>query len=527
MRRGAALTLIAWAATLTLITGCSVGTPQHSDPDGFVFATGEPDHLTPGRQTVAYDQMRALFSPLVSVDDDGTVHGVAAKSVTSDDNVTWTITLRDGWTFQNGEPVTAESYVKAWNHVAYGPNAWEDSGQLAGITGYADLNPESGKPATKTMSGLRVTGKNTFTVTLTGADSSFPLQLTSSQTAFFPMPEAAYEDLDAYDRKPIGNGPYAMTGAWKPGGEFTVQAWSGYQGEKPRTRRVTFRSYQDQNTAYTDVLSGSADVLTLPPEKMTSASADFGDRLHTYDAAGIDYLGFPLWDERYDDPRVREAISMAIDRDAVNRAFFGGLYEPATSLTPPSMIGAKEGVCGKHCEFHPEDAKKLLDEAGGFDGTITLVYPGGAGLDALYQGYANQIRQNLGVETVAKPTTDFASFNTELVEKTVDGPHFGHWGALYPSQQGTLRALLTPTGGCAPCTGYYQDDDVDALLARASAAGDEDEAADYYAEVQDAAFEDFPVVPTFFDKYSYVTSEKITDLPDVRGDVAIAEVTVR
>ncbi|WP_228511098.1 peptide ABC transporter substrate-binding protein [Curtobacterium sp. VKM Ac-1393] len=520
---------LATAATLALVvTGCSAGgSADSAGGSSLVYATGEPDHLTPGRQTVAFDQVQSLFAPLTQTDAKGELHDVAAKSVESDDATTWTITLRDGWTFQNGEAVTPESYVKAWNHVAYGPNAWENSGQLAAIVGYTDLNPAKGTPKTKEMSGLKVTGKDTFTVTLTHADSQFPLQLSQAQTAFYPMPSAAYDDLKAYDKKPIGNGPYEMQSAWKADKEFTVTAWKDYEGTKPATKDVTFRSYSDMNTAYTDVLAGNADVLFLPTDKMTSAKADFGDRLHSFDAPGIDYLGFPLWDDRYSDPDVRRAISMSIDRDEVNTAIYGGLYEPATALTPPSMSGTEEGICGDACEFDPAAAKRLLAKSGGFDGTITLVYPGGSGLDSLYEAYANQIRQNLGVDTVAKATTDWASYYSELTDKKVAGPHFGHWGALYISQQNTLRALFTLAGGCSPCTGYYQSDAVDALLAKADSAGSQDEANEYYTKTQEAVLEDFPVVPTFFDKYSYVTSDKVTKLPAVAGSPVVTQIAVK
>jgi peptide/nickel transport system substrate-binding protein/oligopeptide transport system substrate-binding protein len=530
MRRRTIAALAAATTVVLMAAGCSAsGTADQSGGSGgsLVYATGEPDHLTPGRQTVAFDQVQSLFAPLTQTDSKGKLHDVAAKSVESSDNVTWTITLRDGWKFQNGETVTPESYVKAWNQTAYGPNAWENSGQLASIVGYSDLNPASGTPKTKEMSGLKVTGDDTFTVTLTHADSQFPLQLSQAQTAFYPMPEAAYEDLKAYDKKPIGNGPYEMTAAWKANQEFTVTAWKGYEGTKPATKDVTFRSYSDMNTAYTDVLAGNADVLFLPADKMTSAKGDFGDKLHSFDAPGIDYIGFPLWDERYSNADVRRAISMSINRKQVNKAIYGGLYEPATALTPPSMSGTQEGICGDACEFDPAAAKQLLAKAGGFDGTITLVYPGGNGLDSLYQAYANQIRQNLGVDAEAKATTDWASYYSELTDKKIEGPHFGHWGALYISQQNTLRALFTTAGGCAPCTGYYQNDTVDDLLAKADSAGSQAEANEYYAQTQKAVLEDFPVVPTFFDKYSYVTSDKIASLPAVAGSPVVSQITVK
>ncbi|MEK6342275.1 MAG: ABC transporter substrate-binding protein, partial [Curtobacterium sp.] len=163
MRGRTTIAAVAAAATVALVAaGCSAGSTADQTPGAggsLVYATGEPDHLTPGRQTVAFTQVLSLFAPLTETDAKGKLHDVAAKSVTSSDNTTWTITLRDGWTFQNGEEVTPESYVKAWNHTAYGPNAWENSGELAAIVGYSDLNPTSGTPKTKEMSGLKVTGK--------------------------------------------------------------------------------------------------------------------------------------------------------------------------------------------------------------------------------------------------------------------------------------------------------------------------------------------------------------------------------
>ncbi|WIE55380.1 ABC transporter substrate-binding protein [Curtobacterium sp. MCBD17_003] len=530
MRRSGIAAVAAAAALALVATGCSAGGGSSSDDasgTSLVYATGVPDHLTPGRQTVAFDQVMSLFAPLVQTDSDDHLTDLAAKSVKSDDATTWTITLRHGWKFQNGETVTPESYVRAWNYTAYAPHAWENSGELAGIVGYSDLNPTSGTPTTDTMRGLKVTGKDTFTVTLTHADSQFPLQLSQAQTAFYPMPKAAYRDIKAYDKKPIGNGPYEMTEAWTKNKEFTVRAWSGYQGPAPKAERVTYRSYSDMDTAYTDVLAGNADVLYLPADKMTSAKSDFGDHLYSFTSPGIDYLGFPLWDKRYSDPRIRQAISMSINRKQVDKAIYGGLYEPATALTPPVMSGTQEGICGKYCTYDPAAAKQLLAAAGGFSGEMDLVYPGGLGLDSLYQAYANQIRQNLGVaKVVAKPTTDWASYYSTLTAKTVAGPHFGHWGALYTSQQNTLRALFTAAGGCTTCTGYYQNDDVDRLLDQADAASTQSAADALYNKAQKRVLQDFPIVPTFFDKYSYVTSSKVTKLPEVAGSPVISEIQV-
>ncbi len=263
-----------------------------------------------------------------------------------------------------------------------------------------------------------------------------------------------------------------MTEPWVDDAEFTVERYADYQGdEPPRSTASPTAAYSDQNTAYTDVLAGNADVLFLPASKMTSAEADFGDRLYSFDAPGIDYLGFPLTDERYSDVRVRQAISMSIDRDAVNTAIYGGLYEPATAFTPSAMTGTPDGLCGEFCEFDPDAAKALLAEAGGFDGTMEIVYPGGSGVDSLFEAYANQIRQNLGIDdVVAKPSTDWAEYYQGLVE-----PHHGR-AALRPlgcpvRQPAEHAAVAVHRGRRVPRRApAYSSPDVDALLDAADQA---------------------------------------------------------
>ena len=520
--------LAAASVALLVLSGCSAGgtTTPDSSGDILIFAGGEPDHLTPGRQTVAFDQVMSVFSPLVDLDADGNTSFLAAESVESDDAQTWTITLKDGWTFHNGDAVTAQTYVDAWNFVAYGPNAWENSWELASIAGYSDLNPAEGDTTTKEMSGLKVVDDLTFSVELVGPDSQFPLQLTGAQTAFYPMPEEAYDDLDAYDRQPIGNGPFEMTAAWEDTKEYTVTAYADYAGPAPTISGITFRPYTDNLTAYTDVLAGNADVLYLPTAKMTSALADFGaDHVYSLQAPGVDYLGFPLWDEKWQNQDLREAISMSIDRDAINTAIYGGLYAPANSLTSPNMNGDPAGICDELCTFDPDAAKAKLAEAGGFEGTMTLVYPGGSGLDELFEAYANQIRQNLEIDVVASPTTDWAEYWQSLVDHTVAGPHFGHWGALYPSQQSTLRALFTEGGGCYLCTGYSSDE-VDTMLQEADASQTLTDSYDGYAAVQEVVLKDFPTVPTFSTTYNYVTSERVKELPAVSGSPVLSKIVL-
>lgn len=509
-------------------TGGTAGTQP--DPDSsLIVSQSEPGDLNPGKQITAYDQVMAMFTSLTDVATDGTVSMAQAASVESTDATNWTITLKPGWTFHNGEPVTAQSYVDGWNATAYGPNAWANTGQLAKIVGYDDLNPASGTPATTTMSGLKVVDDLTFTVQLVAPDGQFPLQLSQAQTGLFPMPKAAFADLDAYDKQPIGNGPYMMTSPHEENGDIVLTAYPGYAGTPAKTATITFRTYTDPATAYNDALAGNIDIVGIGAAKATSAQQDFGDRLYVNDAPGIAFLGLPLWDSRYDDVKVRQAISMSIDRDAVNKVIYAGLYTPATSFTPPTEPGTPADACGEACTYNPEKARQLLAEAGGWSGPMVITYPGTFGLDELYQAYANQIKRNLGIEDVTvKATTDFAEFAQLRGEAKIEGPYFSRWGALYPSQQNTLNAFFVKDGGgggCSNCAAYYTDE-VKNLLDEANAQVDQTKAIEGYVAVQQVLARDLPVIPMFYEKYMFVTSEKITALPSSQGSPIWSQITV-
>src|SRR5690606_36106926 len=111
----------------------------------------------------------ALFAPLVDLDRQGRPYEVAAASVVPDQhNQIWTVTLREGLSFHNGEPVTATSFVDAWNYAAYQPNQQRANHLFARIEGYAALNPGPGQaPTEQRLAGLKVVNERVFTITLT------------------------------------------------------------------------------------------------------------------------------------------------------------------------------------------------------------------------------------------------------------------------------------------------------------------------------------------------------------------------
>lgn len=537
MRTWQRLAALAVGAALFTVTACgggsdddgsSTGGDGGSESTGGTFSVGidEPDFLTPGRAQGAFDEMHALFSGLVKFGDQSEPQLLHAESIESDDNTVWTIVIKPDWTFHDGEVVTAQSYADAWNATAYGPNAWGNNAQLSNIVGWDELNPAEGEPATDTLTGVEVVDETTLRVTLTAADSQFPYKL--AQPGYYPLPTVAFEDLEAFNEAPVGNGPYMMDGAWEHDVQLSVTRYEDYQGPQPNADGITFRIYSDTTTAYTDAIGGAVDIVSVPQEKYKQVTTDFPDSYVAFNAIRLDWLGFPLWDPRFQDPRLRQAVSMSIDRDAVNEAIFGGLYTPATSYHGPSAPGGgTEGLCGEFCEFDPDRAKELLAEAGGWEGPMEIWFPGGVGYDQTFEALANQIRQNLGIEeVVTQSQPGFVQFLDALNTQQATGPFRGGWGSLYPSMQSLLWSVFSSSGDGRAGAGTYANPEVDALIAEADAAPSLDEATEIYKEAEARIMADFPIVPLFYAKYVYAHSSNVSNVVIGFDQIELNEVVV-
>lgn len=514
--KGALCAAVAAVGLVTALAGCSGGSDQADDGGSFSVAEGNSplDTLLPANTQLAYSELDVLWAPIVSFDSDGEVKYIQAKSITASDHErVWTIKFRPGWKFHNDELVTAQSYADGWNLTAYGPNAYSNSGQLSNIVGYDAMNPKKGTPKAKKLSGVEVVDTYTLRVKLVKPDSQFPLELSQGQTGFYPMPKAGLKDPKAFRTNPIGNGPYRMDGEAKLNQYVKMRRYDAYRGpNKGQIERLTFKLYNSPETAYTDAMAGNVDISLAPQSKFTQVKKDFGDRITYARAPAVEYLGFPLFDKRFKNIKLRQAISLAIDRKAINKAVFGNIYQPADSMIAPATVGGTTHSC-KHCTFDPQGAKKLLAEAGGWQGSMTIAYPGGAGYDQAFKAVANQIRQNLGIDAKAQPSVDFSDFFSHLAEKKYrDGPYRGKWGSAYPSAADTLKQLFTPTGPYNNSTGFYSNPKVTAQIAKGDAAGSLDKATKYYQEAERTIMADFPVVPMFYESFPFSYSTRVSNV---------------
>src|SRR5699024_6589683 len=258
----------------------------------------EPQNLLPGNSTEVCGSkvLEQLFTGITSVDYDNieTVAGVASNWE-SDDNTTWTFELEEGWTFHNGEEITAQTFVDTWNWTVDPDNAQANAGFYDSFLGYNEVVDGEAEE----LEGVRAIDEYTLEIELVEPFGDLPMML--SYTGFYPLPEEAFEDIDAFENAPVGNGQYQMDGEWVHDVEINQVRYEDWPGEEPGVpERIEWRLYSDVDTAYMDVQSGELDIVDqAPPNRFVSLDEDFGDNWVASETSSFTYLGFPMYQEEF------------------------------------------------------------------------------------------------------------------------------------------------------------------------------------------------------------------------------------
>jgi oligopeptide transport system substrate-binding protein len=428
--------------------------------------------------------------------DDGHPENDIADSITTTDAKTFTIKIKPNVKFTDGTKVTAKSFVDAWNWGAYEPHAQLNAYFFEPIQGYKDLQGKN--PKSKTMSGLKVVNDTTFKVICSEPTSTFPQRL--GYTAFAPLPASFFkDDGKSFGKLPIGAGPFKIVKA-DPNKEFVLQAVPDYRRiGRPHIAKVTYRVYSKIESAYNDLLGNQLDLIDEVPTDHLVGGAykdELGGRAIDTKTGIFQSITFasPKADPTYENVDLRHAISMAIDREAITKTVFNGTRTPATGWVSPVVDGYQENACGEWCVYDPKKAKELFDKAGGHpSGPITIGYNADSDHEAWVKAACVSINQALGIECLARPTVNFATFRQDITERKQKGLFRTGWQMDYPSIENFLVALYGT--GAGSNDGDYSNPAFDAKCKEAAAQTDPAKVIELYQEAERMLAADMPAIP--------------------------------
>lgn len=536
---GAVAGIAALALTLTACGGSSSSSSSSSASSGGSSAGGSAPASTGGTYSVALEEpqdlvpsncydlycanvLSAMFTGLFTFETqaDGTVAPKTTDLVdsitTSDAGTTWSIKIKDGWTFTNGEKITAQTFVDTYNFAAYGKNGQ----QLGFVFGPSQLNVVGYQAVAdnkaQTISGLKVVSPTEFTMTLAAplGESLFLNFLAGPQ--IFPMPAVALKDPAAFNKQPIGNGQYTMPVAWTPNQKIVLQKNAAYQGSTPgNADTIEFRIYNDTTAEWADLQANNVDVLpVIPQAALSQAPAALGDRYHNIPGGlSFNWAFFPQQSKTFAKREVRVALAKSIDMKTILDKLLFNTQQVATSFAPSTIPGGGTDACGTDCTYDPAAAKSMLDAAGGI--------PGGAVQIAALQGSPNtvakaecdQIQKNLGVACSLKLFPDFGAMLDAYGKLGPNDAGFIGglgWGADNP----TLQNMIAPLFGSGSPSNYtgYKNPEFDKLIAEGNAAQDSATQIQKWQDAQAVVYKDFVAYATSWRNTVYGVSTKVSNV---------------
>lgn len=461
----------------------------------------------------------SLFAGLAYYDAKGKLVNDMADSIKVDDSSDLTIKLKEGNTFSDGEKVTADSFINAWQYGAKFSNKQLNSSWFSDIEGFsADADSE--------LTGLKKIDDYSFSIKLANpVAADFSQRL--GYSAYYPLPAASLKDMTAAGENPVGNGPYklAKKGAWQHSVEIDLVKNDDYKGgRQAKNGGVTFVFEATPDAAYADLLSNKIDVIDqIPSSAQQTFESDLGDRAVNQPAAIFQSftIGEQIAHFSGEEGQLRRAaLSMSIDRDQITDKIFGGTRTPASDFTSPVIDGWSDSLKGADVlTYNPDEAKKLWAEAdkiSPWSGTFQIAYNSDGPHQAWVDAVSNSIKNTLGIEASGAPFVDFATLRSTVNERGADGKRTiqtanrSGWQADYPGLYNFLAPLYET--GASSNDGDYSNPDFDALLKKGASASDSADAIKDYQEAQEILLKDLPAIPLWYQNVSGGYGESVSNV---------------
>jgi peptide/nickel transport system substrate-binding protein len=454
--------------------------------------TGEPDTLDPATSTIytgaqVYDN---IFSKLIDLDEDNQFYGVLATKWSQTSPTTWVFDLQDGVTFHNGEPFTSADVKYTFERIL----------DPATASGYA--------PLYDVIDSIEATSPTQVTFTLKSAFGPFLSNLANNGEI---VNQKAIEDAEAKEqgssaRNPVGTGPFKFV-EWVQGDHITLEKNPDYfKDGKPYLDGVEFRFLPVDQSRIESLRAGELDwVDAVPLQQLTSLTTDPAFTYVTNPTAGIpDFLALNTTKPPFDNPAVREAIALAVDKTQIRDIAYFGAGEVGSMEVPsgsPWFGGADPYTAGPNVEA----AKAKLAEAG-VTTPLTINYLGLPQYPELLktgeviQQQLKAIGIDLAIEQVDVSVwfDRFVKGDYEMTsayqERTIDPDNF--------------YALVLKSGGSINTTGYANPA-FDALIEQARTETDDAARKDLYEQARAIVWKDNPLIFAHYETINYLMNKDV------------------
>lgn len=460
------------------------------------------------------------FECLLTVGQDGNLQpGQAETWETSEDGLTWTFHLRDGLKWSDGSALTANDFVYSWKRVCdpivAAPYAETVLGMVKGYEEAVAGNTDA----------LAVTATDDKTLVV---ELNAPCSFFGSLAAFAtlsPVQQATIEkNGDAWATAPetyVSNGPFCMT-EWVPGSHITFSKNTNYwNADAIKLGRIKFVLMEDSNAAYSAYQTGEVLLIKdVPTEEIPSLKGN--GEFHVEPIIGTYYLSVNTEREPFNNPDVRKALSLAIDREYVAGTLMQGTYSAASNFMGPGWIdtdgkefmananGGEVYIDTTNHEANVEQAKQLLADAGyaNGEGFPAITYTtNDSGYHKVVAEYLQQAYAELGINLQVN-VVEWSSFTPMRRNGEYDIARNG-WVGDYTDASNMLDLLYSTNGNN---DGKYNNADYDAAMELSRTTTDAAERSQALHTAEDILMEEAACIPVAYYNDFWLQSPKITGI---------------
>jgi peptide/nickel transport system substrate-binding protein len=438
-----------------------------------------------------------VYETLLTRDANGELKpGLATELPKQVDDTTWEFTLRDGVTFHNGEPFNADSVVASVDRIVrlIKDGKTDNDGFF------------------KSLTGAEKVSDTVVRITTEKPDGVLPARMYWLKI----IPASAGASADLSDSV-VGTGPYKLV-SWNKGVDVTLEANPDYAGGAPKISKVTYEFIDDGATRLAGLKSGKYDLITnLAPQDVSQAptSATAQGQEHPVIILDAD-------DGITKDVNVRKALNLAVDKDAILKTLFGGYgVVDKGQVLSPSILGFNDSL--EPYEYDPDEAKRLIEEAGVSGQSIQLVGESGRWLKdrellEAVAGYWKSAGLDVKLEIL-----EFGAYLDVLFDRE------NRADAIYVSSSNDIldadRQLSTyyQAGGVGSSN---SDKELSAMIDEGRSTLDPDKRSDIYKDAVKLAYDNAYLVWTVNNQDIYGLSERMQWTPRVDSKLLVKDMAV-
>ncbi|EGL82837.1 ABC-type transporter, periplasmic subunit [Caldalkalibacillus thermarum TA2.A1] len=432
-----------------------------------------------------------IYETLVYQDENLEIQPLLAESWEQIDDTTWHFKLREDVTFTDGTPFNAEAVKVNLERI---------------------LDPEFGSQRAFIFEGWleEVNVVDEYTVEFKTAYPFSPILAHLAHSAGQMISPAAIEaernGETNIGTNPVGTGPFVLE-RWEAGQEIVLTRNENYWGEPAKVDSITFIVVGEDATRLAMLETGDVHIVEpVAPSDVARVESSPNMELGRFDSLSLSYISFNTQKEPFNDVRVRQAISMAINKEEIIDGILEGTGIPAKGPLAPNVFGYYDGL--EQIEYNPERAKELLAEAGYPDGFSTTIW-------------TNDNQTRMDMAEVVQAQLKEIGIDVEIqvmewgayLEQTAQGEHdmfILGWVTVTADADYGLYALFHSKNHGEPGNrSFYSNPEVDELLDAARQESDPDVRLDLYRQVQEYLVEEAPMIYINHSEYLIGLSPKV------------------